>query len=319
MRRAVSRRELIGNAARNAAVAGILSSCGRELVADTIGIPIGSQTYPHRQRIRSGEFAGLCRDMAQLGVECLELCSPGYADFAVLSDAKLTRKILDDHGLRSPSCHFEMTELRTKQPEMIAWAKEIGITQMGTSTLGAPSGHGAATFAGMDSHVVTMDVVKRATEEYNRIGEAAAKAGIIQFLHNETFELSRVEGRLTYEVLLELLDPRFVQMQFQMSAMPIVGDPVMYFHKYPGRFISMHLQGVNLSAPAGAPPSQASAGAGQPRPRGGMPQLAVGKDRVDWAKVFAAAKAGGVKNYFIEQNWDLTVQSVAYLKTLHTS
>ena len=29
------------------------------------------------------------------------------------------------------------------------------------------------------------------------------------------------------------------------------------------------------------------------------------------------AKSGGVKNYFIEQNWDLTVQSVAYLKTLN--
>ena len=47
-----------------------------------------------------------------------------------------------------------------------------------------------------------------------------------------------------------------------------------------------------------------------------MPQLAVGKDTVDWAKVFAAAKVGGVKNYFVEQNWELTVQSVAYLMTL---
>lgn len=26
---------------------------------------------------------------------------------------------------------------------------------------------------------------------------------------------------------------------------------------------------------------------------------------------------GGLKNYFVEQNWDLTVQSVAYLKTLN--
>ena len=30
----------------------------------------------------------------------------------------------------------------------------------------------------------------------------------------------------------------------------------------------------------------------------------------------AAAKAGGLKNYFVEQNWDLTMQSVAFLKTL---
>jgi hypothetical protein len=43
----------------------------------------------------------------------------------------------------------------------------------------------------------------------------------------------------------------------------------------------------------------------------------VGKDGVDWKKVFTVAKTGGVQNYFVEQNWALTVQSVAYLKTLN--
>jgi len=305
MRRAVSRREFIGKAARNAAVAGLLSSDGWELGAVPLGIPIGSQTYPHRQRIKDGDFAGLCKDMANLGVGSLELCSPAYAEFASLADGRQTRRILDDHGLQCPSCHFEMAELRTRQRELIAWAKEIGMTQMGTASLGAPSGHGAAAFAGMDRGVVGMDLVKRVAEEYNKIGEVAARAGMQQFLHDETFELSRVEGRLTYEVLLELLDPKLVKMQFQMSAMPTVGDPVTYFHKYPGRFVSMHLQGVDLNA----------GGAGAAG-RGGRAQLAVGKDSVDWAKVFAAAKTGGVKNYFIEQSWELTAQSVAYLKAL---
>jgi hypothetical protein len=45
--------------------------------------------------------------------------------------------------------------------------------------------------------------------------------------------------------------------------------------------------------------------------------VAVGKDSLDWAKIFAAAKTGGVRNYFVEQNWELTVQSVAFLKTLN--
>ena len=149
-----------------------------------------------------------------------------------------------------------------------------------------------------------MDAVKKAADEYNKIGEAAASAGIQQFLHDERFEMSKVDGRLTYEVLLELLDPKLVKMQFQMSAMRVVGDPVMYFTKYPGRFISMHLQGVDLKEPAGA---------------GGMraPGVAVGKDSLDWPKIFTAARTGGAKNYFLEQSWDLTVQGVAYLKTLN--
>ena len=46
-------------------------------------------------------------------------------------------------------------------------------------------------------------------------------------------------------------------------------------------------------------------------------RTAVGKDSLDWAKIFIAAKTGGVKNYFIEQNWELTVHGVAYLRTLN--
>src|ERR1039457_1652953 len=306
--RAISRREFLEKSAAGAAVAGFLPAVSRVVYANPLGLPIGSQTYPHRQRIRDGDFAGLCKDMADLGVGILELCAPGNADFASLTDGKQTRKVIEDHGLKCPSAHFGMNELRTKQDQMIAWAKDIGMTQMGTASLRGQTQNGVAT----------MDVVKRAAEEYNKIGEVAAKAGIVQFLHDEDFELARVDGRLVYEVLFELLDPKSVKMQFQMSAMRTVGDPVMYFTKYPGRFISMHLQGVNLNPPPAAPAAGQPAAAGGQGARGGRggPQLAAGKDSLDWAKIFAAAKTGGLKNYFVEQSWDLTVQSVAYLKTL---
>jgi sugar phosphate isomerase/epimerase len=265
--------------------------------AGPLGQPIGSQTYPHRQRIKDGDLAGLCKDMAALGIGIIELCSPGYGEFSSLANGKETRKIIEDHGLKCPSAHFELNELRNKQEQAIAWAHDIGMTQMGTATL---NGH-------VENGETTMDVVKHAAEEYNKIGEAASKAGLQQFLHDERFEMAKVDGRVVYEVLLELLDPKLVKMQFQMSAMRAVGDPVMHFNKHPGRFVSMHLQGVDLNAPMPAP------GGG----RGARtPQLAVGHDSLDWPKIFAAAKTGGVKNYFVEQSWDLTVQSVTYLKTL---
>ncbi len=294
-----SRRAFLQRSAAGALAAGLLPAPAGRLRANPLGLPIGNQTYPHRQRIKDGDFAGLCRDMAALGIGILELCSPGYSEFAGLSDGKQTRTILEDRGLKCPSAHFELQELRTKQSQAIAWAHDIGITQMGTASL---NGH-------VENGVATMDTVKRAADEYNAIGEAAAKAGMQQFLHDERFEMSKVDGRLIYEVLLELLDPKLVKMQFQMSAMPTVGDPKMYFTKYPGRFLSMHLQGVDTKAPA-------PGAAGGQRGRGGSPGLAVGKDTLDWPGIFAAAKTGGVKNYFVEQNWDLTVQSVAYLKTL---
>ena len=291
----LSRRQFLKKSTVNAAGAGLLSVAARKLQGNPLGLPIGSQTYPHRLRIKSGDFAGLCKDMAALGIGSVELCSPGYAEFASLVDGKQTRHIVEDHGLKCPSAHFDLSELRNKQEQSIVWAHDLGMTQMGTASLDGQVQNG----------VTTMDVVKKAAEEYNKIGEAAAKAGIQQFLHDERFEMSRVDGRLTYEVLLELLDPKYVKMQFQMSAMRAVGDPVMYFTKYPGRFVSMHLQGVYLNAPEPSRGARGSAG------------VAVGKDSLDWSKIFAAAKTGGVKNYFVEQNWDLTVQSVAYLKALN--
>lgn len=297
---AISRREFVKKSAGDVALAALLPMAAREARANPLGLPIGSQTWPHRQRIKDGDFAGLCRDMAALGIGDLELCSPGYAEFGSLADTKQTRKILGDHGLKCSSTHVTMEELRTRREQVITWARDIDMAQIGTATLAGPVKDGTTT----------MEALKKAADEYNTIAESAAKAGLQQFLHDEGFEMSKVDGRLTYEVLLELLDPKLVKMQFQMSAMRVVGDPVMYFTKYPGRFVSMHLQGVDLNAPVPGPRGPGGAG---PRP----PHVAVGKDSLDWPRIFAAARSGGVKNYFLEQSWDLTVQGVAYLKTLN--
>src|SRR5439155_15803349 len=135
----------------------------------------------------------------------------------------------------------------------------------------------------------------RAAEEYNTIAASAANAGMQQGLHNEGFEVSTVDGRRTFDILMELLDPRLVKFQFQMSTIRDGFDAAEYFMKYPGRFISMHLQDWNPETKTAA---------------------AVGKGSIDWKKGFTAAKTGGVKNYFIEQNMDMTKEGSSVLKAL---
>ena len=72
-------------------------------------------------------------------------------------------------------------------------------------------------------------------DKYNKIAAGAKKAGLQQILHNDGFENSRLEdGRLTYPVLMEQLDPDLVKMQFQMSSMRTVGMPCINgFHDLP--------------------------------------------------------------------------------------
>jgi len=277
----LSRREfLIGAAA--------LAAGGAMLEASPLGLPIGSQTYPHRQLIKDGDFAGLLGTLKSIGVGTIELCSPfGYAEFAPLADAKQAKKTIADAGLTCESAHFSLRELRENQQRSIDWAREIGMTQMFVATLGG-------------GNTPTMDAVKKAADEYNAIAAVAKKAGIQQGLHNEGFEMSSVDGRRTYDVLLELLDPALVKFQFQMSTIARGFVAAEYFMKHPGRFISMHIQDVEA----------ASAGAERPT------QTSVGKGMIDWAATFKAAPTGGVKNYYVEQNMELTKASVAALKQM---
>ena len=86
----------------------------------------------------------------------------------------------------------------------------------------------------MVNGVTTLEAVKRTCDEYNKLGAIAKKEGLQMMTHNEGFENSRLDdGRLTYPVLLEYLDPDVMKMQFQMSSMRTIGDPVMYFTMYP--------------------------------------------------------------------------------------
>src|SRR5262245_10112274 len=289
---ALSRREFLRKTATDAAVAGLLAA-GRDTVhASPLGLPSGSQTWQHRQMIKDGNFAGLAKALAEIGVQRVEMCSPlGYNDFASLTDGKQVKKVLADHGLRCESCHFSRRELREQHDQSLAWAKEVGITQVSIASLGGTPAN--------------LDDVKKAAAEYNKIAAVTAKAGLQQGLHNEGFEVSSVDGRRTYDILMELLDPTLVKFQFQMSTISQGFVAAEYFTKYPGRFFSMHVQDIELNA---TPP---------PGGRGGQGvQVAVGKGSIDWVKTFTAAKTGGVKNYFVEQNMELTKESVAYLKNL---
>src|SRR4029078_1361907 len=91
----------------------------------------------------------------------------------------------------------------------------------------------------------TLDDVKRAADEYNKIAAVTAKAGMQQGLHNEASELSEVGGRRTYDILFELLDPALVKFQFQMSTISRGFVAHEYFAKYPGRFFSIPLQDID--------------------------------------------------------------------------
>jgi sugar phosphate isomerase/epimerase len=275
----ISRRQFV-------AAVGSIAASGLEALANPLAMPIGCQTYPVRTNLAT-DFPGTIKMLTDAGFQTIELCSPvGYKEFNGLAkySGKDLKKMLNDMGVKCESCHFGLRELRDNQAERIAWASDMGMTQMAIASLSGPRNP-------------TLDDVKRVADEYNRMGEQAAKAGIQQTLHNENFETSMVGDKRVYDALFEMLDPKLVRFQFQVSTIAQGFDAAEYFTKYPGRFISMHTQGWSMET---------------------KQQVAIGsaQDSLDWKKIFTAAKAGGIKNYFVEMNYDLMKASVPYLRSL---
>jgi sugar phosphate isomerase/epimerase len=279
---------------QQAATAAVALTRVPSLLADPLGLPIGCQTYPVRASINP-DFAGTMKSLSAAGFQTIELCSPfGYKEFSSLAQYKPQelRRMLHDFGLTCISAHFDTDELFNHAQERIAWAKDLGLTQMATASLG---------FGTLPKDAPpSVDDVNRITGLFNTFAAKAHDAGIVAVLHNEGFETTSIDGKRVYDMEIERLDPKTVKLQFQISTMLNGFDPVAYFARYPHRYISMHCQDWVMTSD------------------GKAKQVPLGKGVVDWKKVFTAAKSAGIENYFVELEQDpaLMAQSVPYLKSL---
>jgi len=159
--------------------------------ANPLGLPIGSQTYPHRAMIAAGKFVDLLKQLKSIGVDRIELCGnlggAGYPEFKILADGKATRKIIEDNGLKAISCRFLFLELRDNLAQAIAWSKDLGLEQMMVPTVksGATTG--------------TLEA-KMLTGQFNKMAVDINKAGMRAGSHNEAFDLVKLpDGTFIYD------------------------------------------------------------------------------------------------------------------------
>lgn len=282
----LSRRRFIGVGAMGVAAASYLARGGAELAANPLGFPIGCQTWPVRQDLGK-DFEGTLRRLAGAGYEAIEMCSPpGYATlgFGPLASLKASemREKIGAAGLKCESCHYGFAELKEHLDERLAYAQELGLKQMIVSTFSLPRS-------------ATMADWMRAAADTNKLGERTRKAGIQLGFHNHNFEFAKIDGELIYDKLMGAFDPAAVKMQFQVAVVELGYQAADYFEKYPGRFLSIHL--------ADWSPAEKK-------------QVALGQGVVDWKRLFAAARTGGVKNYFLEMDEAVMTASLPFLRKL---
>jgi len=283
----MNRRSFIGKTAMGLGSAFALSQMPGNLLLSRyskfLDIPIGFQTFPIRDMLAK-DFPGTLKTMAGFGYKLVEMCSPsGYAQigFGFLSSMKTTdiKSIITDAGLLCPSCHFGKAEFAPdKLDRSIEFAHDLGLSQMICSTFWLPK------------TALLKDYYDDA-DKLNKAAEKIKSAGMQTGFHNHEMEFAMLEGQLIYDALMSHFDPDLVKMQFQTEVIQLGYKAATYFKKYPGRFISSHLSDWTND----------------------KKEAAIGQGIIDWKEYFAAAKTGGVKNFFVEMNFDKFKDSAAYI------
>lgn len=282
----INRREFIGKSAIGAAGALAILQLPEQLLSPYNDIPIGFQTFPIRD-ILAKDFSGTLKMMAGLGYKQTEMCSPkgyesiGYGPLVNIKPADM-KKMINDAGLTCISCHFGSGELTTdKLDERIEWAHDLGLTQMICSTFWLPK-------------TATLKDYQDNADKLNKAAEKIKKAGMQAGFHNHDFEFAQLDGQLIYDALMARFDADLVKMQFQTQVITLGYKAADYFKKYPGRFISSHLSDWTAD----------------------KKEVPVGQGVIDWKEYFAAAKTGGVKNFFVEMALDKFKDSASYIRTV---
>jgi sugar phosphate isomerase/epimerase len=281
-----TRRSFIGRGALGLGAIMGLSQLPALLKAEGRDIPLGFQTFPIRDRLGK-DFAGTLKTMAGFGYRLVEMCSPaGYAEigFGFLKDKTPAeiRSVITDAGLSCPSCHFGFGELAPdKIDRSIEFARQMGLSQMICSTFWLPAG------SKLSDYTASADKLNMAAQ---KIRAAGMQAGF----HNHEFEFAMLDGQLIYDALMHEFDPALVKMQFQTEVINLGYTAATYFEKYPGRFISAHLSDWTP----------------------GKKEAPLGRGVIDWTAFFAAAMTGGVKNFFVEMNYDTFEDSARYVQQL---
>ncbi len=240
--------------------------------------PVALQLYSVRE-LCAQDFPGTLKRVAEVGYKGVE--TAGYNGLT----AAQVRGLCDDLGLQVVSGHGPLpTDENVEQ--CIADAQTLGYTTL-------VSGFGPGD---MD----TLDKVKACAEKFQRGAELLKPAGLEFAFHNHWWEFHKLDGRLVYDLLLELAPD--VKSELDVYWATFGGtDPVEVLAKHGARVPLLHLKDGPLT---GDPPD---------------PHTAVGAGKVAMPRIVEAADPGVLRWLIVELDhcatdmFEAVAQSYRYL------
>jgi sugar phosphate isomerase/epimerase len=284
--KSILRRQFLQSSATGIAGAACWATGAASLHADPLGLPIGVQLYTVADELEKNFFSALKR-LAIIGYKEVE--TAGFLG----KQASELRQTFARLGLHCPSTHCVKTDQSESElKSTIEFCKELGVAYM---ICASPSLHDpkrlktASKPAASTDNLMTLDDWKWNAERLNQIGELTKSAGIQLGYHNHNLEFTDYGGAVAYDELLRLTDPALVTFEMDCGWVVAAGrDPVAYLEKYPDRIQLLH---VKDEKPGYKPSTGKDAG----------PTTEVGRGKIDWKRLFTAAKKATLKHYFVEQ------------------
>jgi 3-oxoacid CoA-transferase A subunit len=197
--------------------------------------------------------------------------------------------------MTAPSMHSDLETLQSRMDNLGEAAAALGTEFV---TLPAIPGENRKT----------LDDYKKMADTFNKIGEAAKKAGIKFAYHNHGYGLKEMDGQIPLKLILDGTDPSLVFFEMDLYWTTAGGaDPVAYLESFKNRYRLMHVKDmskkVQFSGDGGSPeqwielfPYMTTAGSGV----------------IDLKTILPKAKENGVQHFIVEQ--DMVAQPEVNLK-----
>ena len=252
--------------------------------------PIGVQIFTYRNSYANG-VATVLDSVKALGLTSVEGPNPKGVT------PEEFKKMLDDRGISIPSIGVDYSAVAKDPESVVKQAKFFGCKYVMVAWI--PHGK---TF--------TIDDAKKAVDDFNRGGKVLRENGITLCYHDHGYEFGRHEDGTLFDYLAKNTNPDYLS--FEMDIMWTFhggADPAKLLYKYKGRWKMAHLKDIRKGVP-----NDLTGGTSTHN------DVAVGTGQINYPEVLKAAKAVGVKYYFIEdESPDHATQipiTIAYLRGL---
>jgi sugar phosphate isomerase/epimerase len=234
--------------------------------ASATTIPVGLELYSVRDSLKQ-DPDGTLRAVAKMGYQAVEFYAP-YFEWTE-TEAKQTRKLLDDLGMRCYSTHNDADYFNAKN---IDRARDYNVIL----------GSKYVVLAWSDPKT-GVEGWKAIADTLNSAADTLAPSGLKTGYHNHQAEFTGAPGTRPIEIIAKNTKPS-VMLQLDVGTCLEAGaDPVAWIRANPGRIRSIHCKEWSRDPGKGY-------------------KVLFGEGVADWKGIFQAAESvGGVEYYLIEQ------------------